>query len=482
MSCYSAQHCGGGSWRRPRSAGESGHVLGRFCLALSAAVWLVAAPVAASAAPSGPRSVLLIIADDFGLDVAGFYPLTVRQTTSPPSPPTPNLGRLARQGVRFDNAWANPNCSPTRATILTGRYGFRTGIGQTVNLEPPWPVLSTAETTLPEAFARAKLGHELTHVGKWHLGHGLETPRLHGWQHFSGPDPKLPRLEDPYVWPKVVDGVASTSTTYVTTDQVDDALGAIDHARAAAKPYLIWLALSVPHEPFHKPPNKLHHRHSLPVVATPDAALSRAYYEAMIEAMDAEIGRLLRGVDLATTTVIFIGDNGTPGEVMAPPYDPEHGKLEVYEQGVRVPLIMAGAGVAARGTATKALVNAVDLFPTVLGLAGIDASKALPSALRLDGVSLMPLLAKPGGPGARSWSYTERFGLTLTRNWQRAIRDGRFKLIERKAGLDAPEREFFDLQADPYERQNLLPGAMTKVQRTRMLRLDEQMHRLLSEP
>ena len=438
--------------------------------------------VAPVAAQTTPRSVLLIIADDFGVDVASFYPVGVRLTTTPPAPLTPNLANLARQGVRFDRAWANPACSPTRATILTGRYGFRTGIGQTVNIAPPWPVLSLAEVTLPEAFARAGQGHELTHVGKWHLGHGLETPRQHGWQHFTGPNPMLPKLEDPFLWPKVVDGVESTSARYVLTDAVDDALAAIARARANEKPYLVWVALNVPHAPFHKPPLELHGRDDLPVVATPDPALARSYYEAMIEAIDTEIGRLLAGVDLTTTTVVFLGDNGTPVEVTAAPYIPDHAKLRVYEQGVQVPLLIAGAGAPLKGRATKALVNTVDLYPTILALAGIDPATVLKPEERIDGVSLVPVLANPGQASVRAWSYTERFQLTPTQSWQHAIRDTRYKLIERQAGLSWPRREFFDLQNDPLERVNLLARPLTAAERRRLNGLDAQMDQLLASP
>ncbi len=110
----------------------------------------------------------------------------------------------------------------------------------------------------------------------------------------------------------------------------------------------------------------------------------------MIEAMDTELGRLLAGVDLATTTVIFVGDNGTPNEVIATPYNPDHAKLRVYEQGIKVPLIIAGRGVKDAGRQIAALVNTVDLYPTILRLAGVDPAAVLPGGRKIDGVSLLP--------------------------------------------------------------------------------------------
>ena len=85
---------------------------------------------AGSAAQAAGQNILLLIADDFGVDVASFYPMGPRQQTTPPPPPMPNLQALARQGVLFTRVWASPWCSPTRAQMLTGRYGFRTGIGR----------------------------------------------------------------------------------------------------------------------------------------------------------------------------------------------------------------------------------------------------------------------------------------------------------------------------------------------------------------
>src|SRR5262245_6649276 len=102
-----------------------------------------------------PRNILLILADDYGIDVTRYYPTTDRQATTPPAPATPNLAALAESGLLFRNTWAEPSCSPTRATIFNGRYAFRTGIGKPVpeDLSSPAPVLSLNSFSLPQAFA-----------------------------------------------------------------------------------------------------------------------------------------------------------------------------------------------------------------------------------------------------------------------------------------------------------------------------------------
>ena len=265
-------------------------------------------------AQAAGRNILLIIADDLGLEATTLYPSPPRIQTNPPPVPVPHLKALARDGVLFTNSWATPACSPTRATIFTGRYGFRTGVGTALPLvpDPAVPVLPESEIGLPRMFAGSS--YLLAHIGKWHLTHGTNDPNRYGWPHFAGPDPSQTggAIPNYYNWPKTVNGVSHTSTAYNTTDLVDDAVARIRAARAADQPYFIWLAFAAAHTPFHKPPNALHTRDALPVNG--GKAYRRPYYEAMIEAMDTEIGRLLQDVDLTTTTVIFLGDNGTPGE------------------------------------------------------------------------------------------------------------------------------------------------------------------------
>ena len=388
---------------------------------LAMAALLLIGVVANGACAQVPqRNILLIIADDYGIDATRFYPRTDRRVTTPPAPATPNLTQLAAGGLLFRNARAQPSCSATRATIMTGRYGFRTGIGKVVQTDPsaPTQVFASSEVTPAEAFKRAfeeqpEAAYHLALIGKWHLSRGIDDPRLQGWDHFSGPHPRLAALESHYRWPKVVNGVESIVTDYATTVQVDDALDEIAKARDAGRNYLIWLALSAPHAPYQRPPLALLDAYK-GVPAT--GASRRTYYEAMIEAMDTELGRLLAGVDLATTTVIFVGDNGTPNEVIATPYNPNHAKLRVYEQGIRVPLIIAGRGVKDAGRQTAALVNTVDLYPTILRLAGVDPAAVLPAGRKIDGVSLLPLIENTGPAPVRPWAYADKFDLLYNQN------------------------------------------------------------------
>jgi arylsulfatase A-like enzyme len=446
------------------------------------------------AAAAGDRNILLIIADDLGIDAATLYPAASRLETEPPAPPTPHLIELARHGILFRNAWANPSCSPTRATILTGRYGFRTGMGWPIpprnfrqRVPPPpifWrtaPPLSVDEFTLPEAIAAGERGRRylMALVGKWHESTGPSDPVRHGWPDFTGPDPseESGAIRNFFRWPKVVDGSVRMSTTYATTDTVDETLRRIRAARDEARPYFLWVAFNAVHQPFHRPPDYLHSRHELPATGAP----KRAYYEAMVEALDNEVGRLLRGVDLTDTTVIFIGDNGTPRDVIAEPYDARHGKLSLYEDGIRVPLLIAGAGVAAPGRTVDGLAQGVDLYPTILELAGVDPQTAVPEGTQIDGVSLVPYLENEEAPPVRAVAYSEQFVLGDYRNrFERTIRNDRFKYIERAPGLGVPEREFFDLDADPHERANLLSKEIGPAERQELNELARSLRALLA--
>ncbi len=267
-----------------------------FCLSLS--VFNGFTPVAVA------DNVLLIIADDLGADSVGLF--SPANTTAP----TPTLDGLAANGVRFTRCWSNPTCSPSRAALLTGRHGFRTGVG--------WPgdVIGLSEGTIANAFNSA--GYGTACIGKWHLSNqtngGDDNPNLMGFDHFSGA--MSGALRDFFLWPKVVNGQALQQRvrTYATTENVNDAISWIDEQDSD---WFLWLAFNAPHSPFHLPPNELHSYDLLGTEAD-IAANPTSYYQASIEAMDTEIGRLLGSIDaavLANTTIIFVGDNGTPGGV-----------------------------------------------------------------------------------------------------------------------------------------------------------------------
>ncbi|HEX6014553.1 MAG TPA: sulfatase/phosphatase domain-containing protein [Geminicoccaceae bacterium] len=166
---------------------------------------------------------------------------------------------------------------------------------------------------------------------------------------------------------------------------------------------------------------------------------------------------------------------GTSPEATAKPYRSGGAKGTVY-QGVHVPLLVAGAGVVSPGRTVAALVNTVDLFPTILKLAGIDPWAVLPPGARADGVTLLPYVGNRAHPNPRGWAYAEEFYTSYQDRWERAIRDGRYKLIE---GADG-SREFYDLGADPLENKNLPGQTLTVTQMERLRALDRQLDKVLA--
>jgi FtsP/CotA-like multicopper oxidase with cupredoxin domain/arylsulfatase A-like enzyme len=406
-----------------------------------------------------PPNILFIIADDYGLDASSLY----NTSNGVSLPPTPNIASLASGGVKFTNAYGYPVCSPTRSALLTGRYGFRTGTGN-VAAGTSNNLLQASEFTLPDAFAaNSSLDYQLKQFGKWHLGGGNAAPStVGGWPNFAGS--LLGQIDDYYNWTKVVTNgtttISTATTTYATTDTVNDAVSFINTQTTAAKPWMAWVAFNAPHTPLHLPPTSLcPHYTSLSGTAGDIAANPLNYYNAMTEAMDTEIGRLLASVDLTKTDVIFIGDNGTPPNTLQAPYPANHGKDTLYEGGTRVPLIVRGPDVVSPNRNSAVLTHVVDLYSTILTLAGINVATTVPAGTTIDSQSLVPVLQNQSV--TRSLVYDEEFDIASPNLGGRSLRDSQYKLIRKKTGTD----EFYDLTADPYESTNLF-GSMNTAQTT----------------
>lgn len=437
--------------------------------------WRALIVVAALAACAPPRSnVLLIVADDVGIDVLRMY------GTNADLPPTPALDRLAAEGVVFENVWSNPLCSSTRATIQTGRYTFRTGVADVVSGRTT-RTLPLDEWTLPEVLDRAGGGHAHAMLGKWHLDNrgsgGANGPNLAGYGHYSGslnafPIPSYAR------WWHTRDGVTTTTEVYATTQLVDEAL---DWIASRDGPWFLQIAFQAAHRPWHVPPPQLLSESTLARLprddsgrlADPGTTCSREYarpcYLAMIEAMSREIGRLLEAlpaVERSRTHLLFVADNGTPKAVSGKGSSGQS-KAQLYEGGIRVPLIIAGPAVHQPGRRSEALVNTADLFATVIELAtGRSAASVLPSGVVLDASSLVPILADDTRQ-VREFAFAERMSPSSRDERDgRAIRAARFKLIQRADGFE----ELYDLERDAEERFDLV-GSEDPLPRSNLLAL-----------
>ncbi|MGE3172180.1 MAG: sulfatase-like hydrolase/transferase [Planctomycetota bacterium] len=406
------------------------------------------------------HNVLLVMIDDLGPEYVGCY-------AGLPNPPaTPVLDQFAATGVRFENAIADPVCTPSRACLQTGRHAFRSDSVMVLYVGDPG--LRDEELLLPEVLATS--GYARAMIGKWHLGdrHGNATPNVQGWPHFIGT--MYGGLVDYYNWPKNTNGVASTCTRYATTDQIDDALAWIQ-AQPATQPWLMLLCLNAPHGVFHAPPAHLHHQD---LAGLSPATTPIPFYSAMVEAVDTELGRLLQAIAplRATTDILVFGDNGTPGEVNQFGLPRNRCKGSLYRTGQRIPFLANGPSVAQPGRVVADPVHVLDVFPTVLELCAVDPQAALPPGYRLDGRSLLPLLqAQPVPPRT---TFVEVIGTGYGNGV--ATEAAGYKLLRISDDIpNAAHEELYAIATDPWETNDLLARPLTASELASYQQLDAAM-------
>jgi arylsulfatase B len=424
------------------------------------------------------RNVVLIIADDLGSDWCGFQENRLDTVNMP------NVRKLLSRGVRFSNAWANPVCSPSRSGILTGRYSFRTGVG-TVITNATTAQLDTAEITIPKLLknAAAPTKYATANVGKWHLQTAMpvnyNAPSKMGYDYYAGVFTGQP-ITTYTNWTKVTNGVASTSTNYLTVETTNDAINWLNQQNN--KPFFLWLAYNAPHFPFHLPPDSLITNHALSGTAADIQANPKTYFKVMAEAMDNRIGKIFDWLQvnnkMDSTDIIFIGDNGDePRTAQILPIT--RSKSTVYQEGVHVPFIISGPSVVNQGRVSNALVNVQDLFATILELTGYTNWRSqIPANKPVDSKSLVPIL-KNQATEARPWAYSEIFDVSTTSATNsRAIRNATYKLIY----FDSSKvQEFYNLATDANERTNILNRTLTATELTNYTYLCTEMGNLLGK-
>ncbi len=373
-------------------------------------------------------NILLIIADDMGLDATPGYNIGSEKPTMP------NLQRMIDNGIRFNNLWSYPTCTPTRSSILTGKYGFRTNV---MKVDDP---LSTSEVSIQKHLDINDAGYSHAVIGKWHLSRDAQHPSDMGIGYYAG---LLSGGVQSYTnWNFIENGQTSNSSEYTTSKFTDLAIDWIDDQ---TRPWFLWLAYNAPHTPFHLPPTNLHSRGSLPSDAVSIDANPLPYYMAMLEAMDTEIGRLLNSLseeEAENTIIIFIGDNGTPNQV-AQEYAGQRAKGSVYQGGVNVPMIVSGKNVSRVNQIEDALLNTTDIFATIADIAETGTVEIN------DSKSFKELFTVPN-MNFRNYVYTE-IGKT-TGGSDYTIRNNTHKYIRFENGNEA----FYNLSNNPLENPNLL--------------------------
>ncbi len=397
-----------------------------------------------SQAALSQQNTILIIADDVSPAYFGMY--ATADTAS-----TPNFRAMANNGVLFNKVWAYPICSPTRASLFTGRYGFRTGMGAVV-AGPTTNQLSTTETSIATLLrTQTSTPYATACIGKWHLHAkpgNLNNPSIMGYQLYSGSFAGA--IPDYYNYERVRNGSIDTVTTYATTQSVNDAIAWLDTV-PSAQPFFLWMGFNAPHDPYHKPPNNLITNPALPGTLNHINNNKSTYFKAAIEALDSEFGRLVQYLDnnnlLDSTNFIFMGDNGSPNDVSQNPIN-NRSKATIYDYGVHVPMFISGPAVNNPGRVNDELVTTVDLFATIAELSGVNNMN--PNNVTLDSRSLVPYI-KDQTATPRGYIFSEQFGVSATKDGK-SIRNADYHLLR----FDAQAEEFYHIAVDPTETNNLL--------------------------
>lgn len=440
-----------------------------LCLVCCLLLWFVlpngAAQTQRPNSKSNHPNIVLILADDLGWADLSCYGADLHET--------PNLDKLAAQGVRFTQAYsAAPVCSPTRSALMTGKHPARLQITiwSEGSLEPPRPnrrliqapsrhSLPHEEITLAERLKEA--GYLTALVGKWHLGDAQHYPETQGFDiniggtlwgapnTFFWPFGGNANFREPRYVPHLEFGKPGD---YLTDRLTDEALRVIDHA--GKQPFFLFLSHHAPHTPIEAKSADIEYFNRK---LKPGANHQNAIYAAMIKSLDESVGRVIAHLKqrnlLDNTLIVFTSDNGgyigsNRGRTVTNNAPLRSGKGSLYEGGLRIPLIVWQPGVTPKGKTSNEMVVTNDLFYTLLASAGL-------SLLQPDtgeGMNLWPLLKDPQTRLQRDrlfFHYPHYYDTTTPVS---AIRQGEWKLLEY---LEDQRIELFNLKGDPGETTDL---------------------------
>jgi arylsulfatase A-like enzyme len=386
-------------------------------------------------------NVVFILVDDLGFKDVGYHGGSIK---------TPNIDKLASAGTRLEQFYVQPVCSPTRSSLMTGRYPMRYGLQ--VGVVRPWAQygLPLEERTLAQALKEA--GYMTAICGKWHLGHlnskYLPTSRGfdHQYGHYNGALDYFTHIRDGGLdWHR--DDQPLREEGYTTKLIADESVRLIER-HDTSRPLFLYVPFNAVHSPFQAPQSYVDMYEHI-------EEKRKRIYAAMTTYMDEAVGRIVSAIDgrgmTRNTLIFFCSDNGGVGNVADNGLLRGH-KALLYEGGIRVPAIAVWPGVLKAGAIVNAPLHIVDMYPTLLKLAGARLEQALP----LDGKDAWPTIAG----GAPSPHDDILFNVTPANG---AIRCGDWKLVHNghmganSTGVKAEQNvfELFNLADDPYEKNDL---------------------------
>lgn len=412
---------------------------------------------AADPKPITQPNIVLIVADDLGFNSVGYHAKWVQ---------TPNIDRLAQQGVSLERFYVSPMCSPTREGLMTGRYPMRFGMARSVIR--PWmhAGLPPEEDTLPELLGQAGYRHRGA-FGKWHLGHlGPQWhPLAQGFTEFEGMYNGAANY-----WNRDRDGEPDWHVNYTptqkqgyTTDLIADAAAAFIRKHAKDGPFFCYVPFSAPHEPFQAPDAYLAKYAALDDNPSDGKPSERQTLAAMINCMDDGIGKVLQALRdsnaTSNTLIWFMSDNGGTMRVPGQNTPLREGKLTTYEGGVRVPAAVWLPGAIEGGRKISEPIANIDVLPTLLHAADAKTTSAKP----LDGVDVWEVLAGKAASlkprdlyffDGQSGIEKEQIAIIAADGWKLVISGPD---IRRPEGYRTQQHrvELFNLAVDPVEANDL---------------------------
>ena len=428
---------------------------GRNLTKLLLTAFLVAATSSALDAQRDERAkarpnVVLILMDDIGYGDIGSYGVKDAKT--------PNLDRLAREGVRLTDAYANAsNCSPTRTGLITGQYQQRYGIEWPLGADPGDLARGLPVTGASLPALLKKNGYATALIGKWHLGFKPEFgPNAHGFDEFFG---FVSGAVDYYTHqrgdgtPDLYENTTPVEIPGYLTDEITRRSVSFVE-RHSTVPFFLEVAYNAVHWPFQPPGMPVSERRDAPQPAAsgdlrlyqgPNASVpaTRRDYVRMLERADSGVGEILAALEqrglTKNTLVIFTNDNG--GEWLSRNAPLSNRKSTLWEGGIRVPLILRWPAQLPANKRSAQVAITMDLTASILAAAGATT----PTDYRLDGVNLLPSLS-----GQSPIVERQLFWRIKRPRQQRAVRSGRWKLLQ-----EAADFYLFDVSADPGERHDL---------------------------
>ena len=395
-------------------------------------------------------NIVFIMVDDLGKDWIGCYGADEKVT--------PNIDALAAGGLKFDNAYSMPQCTPTRVTLLTGRYPYRTGWVNHWDV-PRWGVGYfdwRKEVAYPRLLKQA--GYATAIAGKWQINDFRVEPEAlekHGfddwcvWTGFeAGNKPSGERYWDPYIHTRA--GSKTYKGEFGPDLYCDFLIEFLKEHRD--EPQMLYFPMALTHGPL------------VPTPDEPNVTEKKDKMRAMVRYTDKLVGRIVAALDETglrkKTIVVFTTDNGSGGGQRGTigGVRPTGGKASNYEGGVCEPFVVNCPGTVAAGAETDALVDFSDLLPTFCELAGAD----VPADVEIDGRSFAPLVLGKADDSPREWilamghgaGVRDKSGVRARDDFtDRVVRDKRFKAW---IGTSGKIEAVYDLKADPWERENLL--------------------------